>query len=263
MTTAVIGRILATSLYQAISEQLPLRVEFYESWLSPKGFTARRVYLSGVRAVFSFLRREEAGYDAIVRRAGDLAANWLFDDLPPLRRRLMLALPRGLRMRAALSLARSFVKETWSQSEVKVRSGREASTVTITGSIFCDVRAAAPDGLVRVLCGGPRGHSRAPEPRRGRAHRRLRGAGRRRLPVVDHRGALARQRRRGGGGRSPCCWRAALRLPHARRRRHPPAPRACSSCRSRTRRSRHAWHGWVRAPPSCSPISSSASAPTC
>ena len=123
MTTAVIGRILATSLYQAISERLPLRVEFYESWLSPKGFTARRVSLSGVRAVFSFLRREEAGYDAIVRRAGDLAANWLFDDLPPLRRRLMLALPRGLRMRAALSLARSFVKEIWSQSEVKVRSG--------------------------------------------------------------------------------------------------------------------------------------------
>ena len=154
MTTAVIGRILATSLYQAISEQLPLRVEFYESWLSPKGFTARRVYLSGVRAVFSFLRREEVGYDAIVRRAGDLAANWLFDDLPPLRRRLMLALPRGLRMRAALSLARSFVKEIWSQSEVKVRAGREASTVTITGSIFCDLRAAAPEGLCGFYAAG-------------------------------------------------------------------------------------------------------------
>ena len=149
MTTAVIGRILATSLYQAISEQLPLRVEFYESWLSPKGFTARRVYLSGVRAVFSFLRREETGYDSIVRRAGDLAANWMFDDLPPIRRRLMLALPRALRMRAALSLARSLVKETWDQSAVKIRSGREASTFTITGSIFCDVRAAAP----AALCG--------------------------------------------------------------------------------------------------------------
>ena len=180
MTTAVIGRILATSLYQAISEQLPLRVEFYESWLSPKGFTARRVYLSGVRAVFSFLRREEVGYDAIVRRAGDLAANWLFDDLPPLRRRLMLALPRGLRMRAALSLARSFVKEIWAQSEVKVRSGREASTVTITGSIFCDVRAAAPAGLCGFYAAGLEAILAAPEPRRGRAHRRLRGAGRRR-----------------------------------------------------------------------------------
>jgi len=75
MATAVIGRILATSLYQAITEQLPLRVEFYESWLSAKGFQARRVYVSGVRAVFSFLRREGAGYDSVVRRAGELAAN--------------------------------------------------------------------------------------------------------------------------------------------------------------------------------------------
>src|SRR5512137_2574894 len=97
MATAVIGRVLATSLYQAITEQLPLRVEFYESWLSPKGFKARRVYVSGVHAVFSFLRHEDGAYGPVVRRAGDLAAGWLFDELPPIRRRLMLALPRALR----------------------------------------------------------------------------------------------------------------------------------------------------------------------
>ncbi len=122
MTTAVIGRILATSLYQAISEQLPLRVEFYESWLSAKGFSARRVYVAGVRAVFSFLRREgTSDTTAIVRRAGELAATWLFDDLPPIRRRLMLALPRALRVRAAVALAKALVRETWDQSTVKVR----------------------------------------------------------------------------------------------------------------------------------------------
>ena len=113
MTTAVIGQVLATSLYQAIAEHLPLRVEFYESWLSARGFRAKRVYVSGVRAVFSFLRGEPEGYDSIVRRAGALAADWLFDDLPPIRRRLLLALPRALRVRAALSLAAGLVKETW------------------------------------------------------------------------------------------------------------------------------------------------------
>jgi bacteriochlorophyll 4-vinyl reductase len=154
MTTAVIGRILATSLYQAITEQLPLRVEFYESWLSAKGFQARRVYVSGVRAVFSFLRREDTGYDAIVRRAGELAANWLFDDLPPLRRRLLVALPRALRVRAALALAKDFVKETWDQSRVKVRWGREVSTLTISGSIFCDVREATPEALCGFYAAG-------------------------------------------------------------------------------------------------------------
>ena len=149
MATAVIGRILATSLYQAITEQLPLRVDFYESWLSPKGFAARRAYVSGVRAVFSFLRREAGGYDAVVRRAGELAADWLFDDLPPLRRRLILVLPRALRVRAALALATALVRETWNQSRVKVEWRSEVSTLTITGSLFCDARAASP----AVLCG--------------------------------------------------------------------------------------------------------------
>jgi Flp pilus assembly protein TadD len=149
MTRAVIGRILATSLYQAISELLPIRVEFYESWLSPKGFQARRVYVSGVRAVFSFLRREPGGFDPVVRRAGALAAYWMFDELPPIRRRLLQALPRALRFRAALALAKDLVRETWDQSAVKIRWRREASTLTITRSIFCDVREAAP----LALCG--------------------------------------------------------------------------------------------------------------
>ena len=43
MATAVIGRFWPRACYQAISEQLPLRVEFYESWLSAKGFRPRRV----------------------------------------------------------------------------------------------------------------------------------------------------------------------------------------------------------------------------
>jgi tetratricopeptide (TPR) repeat protein/predicted hydrocarbon binding protein len=154
MTTAVIGRILATSLHQAITEHLPLRVEFYESWLSPKGFTARRVYVAGVRAVLSFLRREDAGYDRVVRRAGDLAANWLFDDLPPIRRRLLLALPRTLRVRAALTLAKDLITETWAESRVKIRRGRDASTLTIAGSIFCDVRDGAPEALCGFYAAG-------------------------------------------------------------------------------------------------------------
>jgi len=154
MATAVIGRVLATSLYQAITEQLPLRVEFYESWLSAKGFTSRRVYVAGVRAVFSFLRREDDAYDTVVRRAGGLAAAWLFDELPPIRRRLMLALPRALRLRAALALAANLVKETWGQSQVKVRWRRDASTLTITPSLFCDVRDASPGALCGFYAAG-------------------------------------------------------------------------------------------------------------
>jgi tetratricopeptide (TPR) repeat protein len=154
MATAVIGRVLATSLHQAITELLPLRVEFYESWLSAKGFTARRVYVAGVRAVFSFLRHEDGAYEAVMRRAGDLAAGWLFDELPPIRRRLLLALPRALRVRAALALGADLVRATWGQSRASVRWQRDVSTLSVTPSLFCDVRDAAPAALCGFYAAG-------------------------------------------------------------------------------------------------------------
>ena len=154
MGTAVIGRILAASLHQAISEILPLRLEFYESWLSAKGFKARRVYVAGVRAVFSFLRREEGEYDAVVRRAGELAAHWMFEELPPIRRRLLLALPRGVRVRAALGLAKDLARETWDLTRVRIRWRRGVSTVTMAPSLFCDLREAAPTALCGFYAAG-------------------------------------------------------------------------------------------------------------
>ena len=149
MSTAVIGQFLATSLYQAISETTPHRVDFYAAWLTPRGFRAKHVYIAGVHAVLSFLRLENGAYDTIVRRAGALAAQWLHDDLPPLRRRLMHALPARLRCRAALFLAREVVRGTWSQSRVSIRWKRGAGSFAIQASVFCDVR----NGAREPLCG--------------------------------------------------------------------------------------------------------------
>ena len=147
MASAVIGRLFVASLHQAISEVLPNRLEFYESWLSSKGFRAQKVSLAGIRAVFSFLRQEGGAYHDVMRRAGAIAGAWQVAELSPMRRAWLHALPRGLRLRAALRLARRLVKGSWEQTRTSARWHHGVGTLTVRQSLFCDVRTAIPDSL--------------------------------------------------------------------------------------------------------------------
>jgi Tfp pilus assembly protein PilF/predicted hydrocarbon binding protein len=147
MASAVIGRLLVASLHQAIAELLPSRLEFYESWLSSKGFRAKRVSLAGIRAVFSFLRQEGEVYDPVMRRAGEMAAGWHYQALSPVTRSALHARPRWLRYRAATRLARTLVLATWDQSRARVRWRKGVGTLTVSSSLFCDVRSPSPVSL--------------------------------------------------------------------------------------------------------------------
>ncbi|MDO8834519.1 MAG: hypothetical protein Q7V01_02935, partial [Vicinamibacterales bacterium] len=109
MSAAGIGRLLIASLHQAISEQIPARLSFYEPWLTTDGFRTSRVSLAGIRAAFSFLRQDDGAYDPVMRRAGELAASWLWQDLSAVRRAWLRALPAWGRRRAAGRLARRLV----------------------------------------------------------------------------------------------------------------------------------------------------------
>lgn len=147
MASAVIGRLFVASLHQAISEILPNRLEFYESWLSPKGFRAQRVSLAGIRAVFSFLRQEGDAYHGVMRRTGQIAGSWQVEEWSPMRRAWLQALPRRLRLRSAIGLARRLVDSAWDQTRSSSRWRRGVGTLTVRQSLFCDVRAAGPDAL--------------------------------------------------------------------------------------------------------------------
>jgi hypothetical protein len=144
-----IGRILVAALHQGIADHLPSRLEFYENWLHPIGLRDGTIGLAPLAAVLSFLRREDGAYGPVTRRAGEYAAQWTIDGLSPVRRRAIGALPRPLRVRLALRVARDLVGATYggSRAVVRVRSGR--ARVDIRSSIFCGVRepAAGP------LCG--------------------------------------------------------------------------------------------------------------
>jgi len=140
MTNPRIGRIFVASLHQAIAEVLPMRLEFYENWLSAGGLKVGSMALAPMTAVLSFLRREGADYDRVMTRAGTYAGDWLVDELSGFERRLKLALPAPLRARAALGRGRSLVTRVYPASRAVTRMRRGTATVDVQGSLFCDVR---------------------------------------------------------------------------------------------------------------------------
>jgi bacteriochlorophyll 4-vinyl reductase len=149
MSEPRIGRFLVASLHQAIAELLPDRLEFYENWLSVSGLREGRIGLAPLLAVLSFLRGERQEYAGVVARAGEYAAEWTVTNLPPVRRRLLRALPLGLRVRAALRTAQALVRATYPGSRAIVKVRKDRASVDLRGSLFCEVREAS----VQPLCG--------------------------------------------------------------------------------------------------------------
>ncbi len=94
-----IGRVLVASLHQAIADVLPDRLEFYENWLTVPGLREGTIGLAPLSAVLSFLRLEGEAYNRTTARAGEYAADWTVSSMSALERRLISALPTGLRAR--------------------------------------------------------------------------------------------------------------------------------------------------------------------
>ena len=149
MTESRIGRVLVASLHQAIADLLPTRLEFYENWLNVAGLREGTIGLAPLTAVLSFLRAEGHAYGLITQRAGEYAAAWTFENVPNFERRLVRALPPGLRARAALRTARGLVRATYPSSRAITRIKRGVVTVDLRGSLFCEVRETS----IEPLCG--------------------------------------------------------------------------------------------------------------
>src|SRR5215211_1426877 len=113
MTESRIGRVLVASLHQAIADLLPTRLEFYENWLNVAGLREGTIGLAPLTAVLSFLRTEGHAYNLITARAGEYAAAWTFENVAPLKVRVVRALPAAIRARAALGTARALVNATY------------------------------------------------------------------------------------------------------------------------------------------------------
>jgi predicted hydrocarbon binding protein len=144
-----VGRLLAACLHQAITDKLPQRLEFYEEWLRGQAMRDGSIGLAPITGVLGFLRTEGDAYQAVVERAGRLAADWSVSSLSPARRRVLTALPRPLRLRAALAVARAIVADVYSVSRATTRLERGVVAVTIRESPFCLTR----EPPTHPLCG--------------------------------------------------------------------------------------------------------------
>jgi hypothetical protein len=149
MIEARVGRLLGACLHQAISDELPQRLDFYEHWLKGQSLRDGSVGLAPLSAVLGFLRTEGDAYAGVTMRAGKLAGEWTVASMSPFERRLIQSLPRALRTRAAVRAASRLVREVYSESRVTSRVGRGSVTVDVAGSVFCAVR----EPQHRPLCG--------------------------------------------------------------------------------------------------------------
>ena len=119
---------------------MPTRLEFYENWLNPTGMRDGRIGLAPLAAVLSFLRQEGEPYTLVTSRAGEYAAQWTFDNLTPIERSIIRALPVMMRARMAhASREESRPPQLFgSRAVAKLRRGQ--GTLTLRNSIFCTVR---------------------------------------------------------------------------------------------------------------------------
>ena len=149
MTEDHIGRLVAASLHQAISEELPDRLEFYENWLHSEGLREGSIGRAPMVAVLGFLRTEGEAYHRVVERAGALAAEWALMSVAPYRRRVAAWIPRRYRLGPALRVARLIADVVDTRSRVRFRTRRGNARLEVASSVFCSVRGvqAAP------LCG--------------------------------------------------------------------------------------------------------------
>lgn len=140
MTEARIGRLLAACLHQAILEQLPQRMDFYEHWLHSDGLRDGNIGLAPITAVVGFLRTEGDAYDRIMAQAGRLAAEWSVTSMSAIRKRTLLWLPRGLRTRAALRVAAEIGRDICSTTRTLASVKGSSARVEVRESLFCAVR---------------------------------------------------------------------------------------------------------------------------
>jgi hypothetical protein len=149
MGEAGIGRVLVASLHQGIADILPTRLGFYENWLNAEGLREGTIGLAPLYAVLSFLRQEGAAYEVITRRAGQYAAEWTVQSMPPMRRAAIKAAPGWLRKRLLLRLGGHLVRDSYQGSRVVARVRRGTARIDLRQSIFCTVR----EPVEHPLCG--------------------------------------------------------------------------------------------------------------
>ena len=149
MSEAGVGRVLVASIHQGIADVLPMRLAFYENWLNAEGLREGTIGLGPLHAVLSFLRQEGEAYYRITTRAGEYAAEWTVESMPPMLRAAIKASPAWLRQRLLMRLASHLVRDTFRRSRIVAKVRRGTARIDLRESVFCSVR----EPVGHPLCG--------------------------------------------------------------------------------------------------------------
>ena len=149
MSEPGVGRVLVASLHQAIADELPNRLNFYETWLDAEGLREGTIGLAPLFAVLSFLRQEGDAYQRITARAGTYAAEWTVESLPPFERSIISSAPTWLRVRLLLRKTGQLVRTSYQGSRAVARMRGNVARLVVDQSIFCGVR----EPVAQPLCG--------------------------------------------------------------------------------------------------------------
>src|SRR3954463_12697189 len=144
-----IGRVLVASLHQGIAEILPMRLGFYENWLTTEGLRGGTIGMAPLLAVLSFRRQEGDAYQIITTRAGEYAAEWTVQAMAPTHRTFMSSMPDWLRQRLLRLSGGRVVHSSSPGSRPVPRLERRTADIEVRPSIFCTVR----EPVVQPLCG--------------------------------------------------------------------------------------------------------------
>jgi len=139
-----IGRVLVASLHQSIADTIPMRLGFYENWLSEERMRDGTIGQAPLYAVLSFLRQEGPAYLPVTRLAGEYAAEWTVDAMPRFGRSIVRLAPPWLRARLLARLMNRLVRATFAGSRAVGRVRRGTTRIELPVSIFCTVREPAP-----------------------------------------------------------------------------------------------------------------------
>jgi hypothetical protein len=132
-----IGRLLIASLHQGVADVSPMRLPFYEDWLSPTGLREGRMGLAPLGAVLSFLHREHPPDNELIPdRAGFCAAEWTYEAHDGLKMRLVRKMALKTRTRSAIKLGKSLVVETISGSKVATAITGPMATIEVRSRLF-------------------------------------------------------------------------------------------------------------------------------
>lgn len=145
MSETSVERVFVASVRTALEQLAPERLDVFENWFPP-GDRRRRFHIATVMGAVSYLSRDPEFYNAVMQKAGRIAADWCYEQVSPVERKFWASMPRAGKERAVRRLLRFGLKQIQSDGDLTAQREGTKLLLTVSNSIFC--RTVSANGPV-------------------------------------------------------------------------------------------------------------------